>query len=522
MMKKITLIILGLVTLNVKTYAQCDNVYFDLIKGTINNIGPDASMSLIKKELPCFTGETAEGEVYNYGGGVFFIKNDFYIYTFKNFIEVRSGFKGRVYPDIMNKSQAEVQQILKPYLTSINSLTGKYSVSGEIPFKLNNSNFLYYKNEVGFLVIKFSKNKVSSIYSIYSPTNAEKIDKTAPKITILSPNVARGLKVVEQKKEITIKGKATDTSGIYDILINGEAADVDVEGNFSKTVQLALGTNTFTVKAIDRKQNTATETFVIERNSSRLEYLLSNKQESKSAAIQTGTYYALIIGNNMYHDPAITSLNEPINDAKKLYKVLTTEYTFEPKNVSFLNNATYVQMIEAFDELSNKITDKDNLLVFYAGHGWWDENKKLGYWLPIDAKQKSTAYWIANSRISDYMRSINTKHTLLIADACFSGSIFKTRAAFSDAGNAINSLYELPSRSAMTSGNLKEVPDKSVFLEYLVKRLDNNSEKYLSADQLFSSFRIAVMNNSQTEPQFGIIQNAGDEGGEFIFIRRDE
>ncbi len=81
---------------------------------------------------------------------------------------------------------------------------------------------------------------------------------------------------------------------------------------------------------------------------------------------------------------------------------------------------------------------------------------------------------------------------------------------------------KLPSRTAMTSGNLKEVPDKSVFLEYLVKRLEQNTEKYLPADQLFISFRIAVMNNSQTEPQFGTIQNAGDEGGEFIFIRRDK
>ena len=118
------------------------------------------------------------------------------------------------------------------------------------------------------------------------------------------------------------------------------------------------------------------------------------------------------------------------------------------------------------------------------------------------------------------MSSIKTKHTLLIADACFSGSILKTRAAFADAGQAINSLYELPSRTAMTSGNLKEVSDKSVFLEYFVKRLKQNSEKYLSADQLFVSFRIAVMNNSQTEPQFGTIQNAGDEGGESIFLRK--
>ena len=232
-----------------------------------------------------------------------------------------------------------------------------------------------------------------------------------------------------------------------------------------------------------------------------------------------GKFYALIIGNNDYIDPEIPSLDEPVSDATKLFEVLTTRYTFEKSNVTFIKNATYVQMIQAFDDLSNKITKNDNLLVFYAGHGWWNETKNLGFWLPTDAKKSNTAFWIPNSRISDYMSSIKSKHTLLIADACFSGSIFKTRGLI-DARPSINKLYELPSKKAMTSGTLKEVPDKSVFLQYLVQRLNENPEKYISSDMLFSSFREAVLNNSPTEPQYGTIQNAGDEGGEFIFILR--
>ena len=231
-----------------------------------------------------------------------------------------------------------------------------------------------------------------------------------------------------------------------------------------------------------------------------------------------GKYYALIIGNNVYQDQNIHTLDEPIKDATKLYNVLTTKYTFLSQNVTFLKNASYEQMIQAFDDLSNKITKDDNVLVFYAGHGWFNETQNLGYWLPVDAKKSNTAYWIPNSRISDYMNSIKSKHTLLIADACFSGSIFKTRSAFSDAEPSINKLYEMPSKKAMTSGTLKEVPDKSVFLQFLVQRLNENKEKYLSSDMLFTSFRQAVLNNSPTEPQYGTIQNAGDEGGEFIFI----
>jgi len=246
---------------------------------------------------------------------------------------------------------------------------------------------------------------------------------------------------------------------------------------------------------------------------------LSNVSKNDERPLSNyGKYYALIIGNNLYKDPEIQSLDEPIKDATSLYEVLVTKYTFDRENVIFLKNASYEQMIQAFDDLSNKMTKNDNLIVFYAGHGSWSETKNLGYWLPIDAKKTNTAFWIPNSRISDYMASIKSKHTLLIADACFSGSIFKTRGTFSDAQPSINKLYELPSKKAMTSGTLKEVPDKSVFLKYLVQRLKENNEKYTSSDMLFASFREAVLNNSPTEPQYGTIQNSGDEGGEFIFI----
>jgi len=343
-------------------------------------------------------------------------------------------------------------------------------------------------------------------------------DKTPPTIQIIQPIVQRGFKSTVSDQSLLVKAQVNDQSGITSVFINNQQASFIGDHTFQVTINLAYGDNTISVKAIDTKNNNAFEQFQIERKD---EIAINTNQNQPNEAIKgLGKYYALIIGNNAYTDPAIVPLNEPVNDATRLYKVLTTFYSFDVQNVTFLKNATYVQMIEAFDNLSNTITSADNLIVFYAGHGWWDESKNLGYWLPIDAKKANTAFWIRNSTISDYMGSIKTKHTLLIADACFSGSIFKTRNAFSDAQPAINKLYELSSRKAMTSGNLKEVPDKSVFLQYLIKRLTDNTEKYLSSDALFASFRQAVLNNSPTEPQYGTIQNAGDEGGEFIFIRK--
>jgi hypothetical protein len=385
----------------------------------------------------------------------------------------------------------------------------KVVMATDIPFTKKESRY----------AIKSRTEKDISKNEIITDTDVA-TDSSPPEITITYPDVSRGFKLVEQNKKITIQGNAKDASGIFEVLVNEQEAYIDEQGNFSKNVLLAVGDNTFTVTATDLKQNTSTKTFTINRKMQQEETVIVNNQSNNTIVLNSEKYYALIIGNNSYQDQVITSLDEPINDATKLYNVLTTQYTFEPQNVTFLKNATYVQMIEAFDNLSNTLTKNDNLLVFYAGHGWWDDEKNLGYWLPTDSRKNSTAFWIANSRVSDYMSSINSKHTLLIADACFSGSIFKTRSAFSDAQPAINKLYELPSKKAMTSGNLKEVPDRSVFLQYLVKRLNDNTEKYISADMLFASFRTAVMNNSTTEPQFGTIQNAGDEGGEFIFIRK--
>ena len=68
---------------------------------------------------------------------------------------------------------------------------------------------------------------------------------------------------------------------------------------------------------------------------------------------------------------------------------------------------------------------------------------------------------------------------------------------------------------------MKTVPDKSVFIEYLVQRLEENENEMLPAEMLFSSFKIAVMNNSEGQvPQFGDIQGAGDEGGDFVFLKK--
>jgi hypothetical protein len=232
-------------------------------------------------------------------------------------------------------------------------------------------------------------------------------------------------------------------------------------------------------------------------------------------------YHALIIGVSQYLNsgPQLPNLDMPVKDAEKLKEVLTTYYSFDPKDVTFLKNPTREEIINQFDRLAESVSEKDNLLIFYAGHGFYDKIKDFGFWLPSDAKITSRSAWIANSTIKDYTNAIKSKHTLLITDACFGGSIFKTRSVEAMIMQ-FHQMYKDNSRKALTSGNLTEVPDKSVFLKYLIKTLEENTDVFLPSSKLFSRIYEPILNNAATIPQWGVIQGAGDEGGDFIFIKK--
>lgn len=87
----------------------CPKVTLDIQQGTLNGLPPTTSQGVVKATLPCWTGDTPDGSSFNFGGGVFFLKDDFYFYTGRNYIEVRRDFKGIVTPSILGLTSAEVR-----------------------------------------------------------------------------------------------------------------------------------------------------------------------------------------------------------------------------------------------------------------------------------------------------------------------------------------------------------------------------------------------------------------------------
>ena len=350
------------------------------------------------------------------------------------------------------------------------------------------------------------------ISNIPVPEVKEVPDTEPPLIEYISPKIPAGFRYVSKLPEMDLIGKATDNTGVSFVSVNSEMQSITETGVFNTRLELQPGENQFRIVAMDEKENLKEQFFLVD--------YVPPVVTLEDKISEEATYYGLIIGIDKYRDKNIPGLNNPISDAEKLYQTLIKYYHFEAENIQLVKDATRADIIRSLDKLAELVTPEDNLLIFYAGHGWWDDAANNGYWLPSDADENEKTNWFRNSTLVDYLKEIETKHTLLITDACFGGSIFKTRSAFGSKERAYEKLYELPSRKAMTSGNLSEVPDRSSFTKYLIRRLEENRDTYLSSEQLFSSFRLAVMNNSDAIPMYGEIDKVGDEGGDFIFLKK--
>jgi hypothetical protein len=379
----------------------------------------------------------------------------------------------------------------------------------------------FFGNKIGYTIYFDRKIAVDYLKVDYQSLSYN----NPPIVTISEPNVElkRGFKIV-QTKRILVKGQASDSDGIYEITVNGVEANVQENGSFVANVPLKYGKNNLIVKATDLKQASSTKTFVIKRSSPNIDQdVITDNTTNKDLDIGFGKYYALIIGVSDYTDTTIQGLKgEPTKDAQALADVLTSKYSFAKENVTVLKNPTENQINREFIKLSRKVGSNDNLVIFYAGHGNYDKTTEKGYWMPSNANMEFEENIILNTSIVTYIKAIPSKHTLLISDACFSGSILTTSRSYKTASKAVQKKYELPSRKAITSGTLTTVPNESVFMKYLLKRLNQNTQKYLSAGQLFNMIEDPVINNTtgDNQPQYAPISRTGDEGGDFIFIKR--
>ena len=243
-----------------------------------------------------------------------------------------------------------------------------------------------------------------------------------------------------------------------------------------------------------------------------------------------GSFHALVIGNNNYQK-GLTRLETALPDAEELARVLAERYGFE---VTLLRDADRYGIFSELEQLTDNLTADDNLLIFYAGHGFLNATNGQGYWQPVDAEPDNPANWISTLEISDLLLDAAVKRVLVVADSCFPAAFggpvderTGTQRHLVETDEELESVLASRARLALTSGDLQPVLDtgaggRSVFSNALLEVLAESSSPHEAAAvfvQVENRVREAAARMGvEQDPQFLTLDS--HDGGAFFFVPR--
>ncbi|MES2822629.1 MAG: caspase family protein [Pseudomonadota bacterium] len=253
----------------------------------------------------------------------------------------------------------------------------------------------------------------------------------------------------------------------------------------------------------------------------------------KKDNLHFGKYYALIIANQNYEN--ISSLLTPFADAKRAKQILEEKYGF---TVSLLLDGNNTTIMKAINDLDSQLTENDNLLIFYAGHGSRMQagGIEAGYWLPANASAPpDDTFWVSNEFVTRHLARTKAKRVLVVADSCYAGLLSSEPGYLfmGDKQKYTNEYiqYKLPkkSRLLLSSGGDTPVLDNageghSVFARAFLDALDG-AQGILSGPELFLKIKDQVTAKAKAInfvqlPEFKVIKGTGHEVGDFFFIRK--
>jgi hypothetical protein len=362
------------------------------------------------------------------------------------------------------------------------------------------------------------------------PTDAA-ASEDAPSIEMIDPLVpsTRGvmpLDVAAGVRERLIIGRVRSTSALRSLTVNDQAVTVEDSGIFQSRIPIGDEGTEVNIVAVDSAGRRASRSFRLEPR--------DEDEPPPQVTVEFGTYHALIIGIDDYEH--LNPLQTAVNDAEAIREVLTEQFDFQ---VRYLPNPTRNEILETLNTLRKSLTENDNLLIYYAGHGTLEEVNDRGYWLPRDAKQDDNTNWIPNYQLTDLLNIMSARHVLVISDSCYSGTITRSSATALRSGRTREQLAvdyaamnEKRSRTALTSGGLQPVLDQgrdghSVFASALLDAL-GEVEQVVDAQSLLLQIRSRVAQAAydrdrfEQVPTYGPINFARHEFGEFLFVPRQQ
>jgi hypothetical protein len=350
-----------------------------------------------------------------------------------------------------------------------------------------------------------------------------------PVVTLISP---QGDDITVDAKSIQFKAGIKSDSKLNGVklMVNDEQVQIvakrDAEGTFDILVDQELplkpGYNDIRLMAKN-------EDGLIQRFGMRVAVKTPDQPVKR-----TGSDYALFIATDDYAE--WTDLVNPVNDCRTIAQELETNYGF---NTELLIDAPRADVLKKLKEYARKAyTDNDQLLIFFAGHGKFDDLFGEGYVVCTDSEKddEGNNSYVAHSNLRTIVNAIPCKHTLLMMDVCFGGTIDPFIAGGGghrgnetvDGGGKeltqtdfINRKLQFKTRRYLTSGGKEYVPDGAPgsHSPYARKFLDA-LRNYGGHDRIMTLAELVLyFERLMPEPRFG--EFGGNEpGSDFLFIAR--
>lgn len=359
-----------------------------------------------------------------------------------------------------------------------------------------------------------------------------------PSLQIVDPPVVvtRGILVEQGRIPVVIQpghpmrltGRVIAQAGLRSLTANGAPVVVDEQGTFSLPVQATQGTTSgvpMDLLAIDGQDKQAGLKLIVRSGATAV-----GEEESRTGIARAGQYHALVIGNDHYRQ--WTPLNTAVADATAVAKVLQDQYGF---HVRLLKDSSRKEILKALNDYRKTLSERDDLLVYYAGHGFLEPEIDRGYWIPIEGDLLDNTEWIEFPAVTDLLELIPAKQVLVVADSCFAGKLVRSAMArlnpeVQDQARQLllRSIADKKIRTTLTSGGARPVLDDggaghSIFAAAFIGVLSENRTT-LETERLFWTVRARVVQAAERMkveqiPTYGPIHMAGHEGlGDFVFV----
>jgi len=348
------------------------------------------------------------------------------------------------------------------------------------------------------------------------------LDRDGPKIILYDPPTHRGIKIVHQYENLTVRGIATDKSGISWVKVNQLDASVDEHGNFLKDIPIQIGTNTIIVEAADGLGNRSNFSVTVEGEKFTLP-AISKIESSLQMNDLYGKSFAVVIGINNYEK--WPSLEFAVVDAEAVRQKFE-ETGFDQITTILDKEATQRRILtELFHELPKKVGHNDRVVFYFAGHGQTEDlpkGGKKGYIIPVDADTSNyPATAISMEQIRSLSSRIPAKHILYVMDSCYSGlGLSRSYGVSSKISDYLRKVSSMRVVQIITAGGkgeqAQEKEGHGLFTRYFLQALggeaDINKDNVVTGTELGAYLRPTVSNASQQAqtPLFGRLEGEGE------------